>query len=70
MKPGDLRRFNDNLIVDDAEFGVGDIFMVLDVFHRRSSLPAEVTFLVNGKIMTGWGLPWIMNNSEALNEEG
>jgi hypothetical protein len=70
MKKGDLRRFNGNLTIDVAEFGVGDIFMVLDVFHRRSSLPAEVTFLVNGKIMTGWGFPWVMNNSEVINEAG
>ena len=70
MKKGDLRRFNDNLAIDAAEFGVGDIFMVLDVFHRRSALPAEVTFLVNSKIMTGWGYPWIMNTSEAVNEAG
>jgi hypothetical protein len=71
MKKGNLRRFNGNLTIDDElEFGVGDIFMVLDVFHRRSSLPAEVTFLVNGKIMTGWGYPWVMNTSEAVNEAG
>jgi hypothetical protein len=70
MKKGDLRRFNGNLTFDAAEFSSGDIFMVLDVFHRRSALPAEVTFLVNGKIMTGWGYPWIMNTSEAVNEAG
>jgi hypothetical protein len=70
MKPGDLRRFNGNLTFDAAEFSSGDIFMVLDVFHRRSALPAEVTFLVNGKIMTGWGYPWIMNTSEVIDEEG
>jgi hypothetical protein len=70
MKKGDLRRFNGNLTIDAAEFSSGDIFMVLDVFHRRSSLPAEVTFLVNGKIMTGWGYPWVMNTSEAINEAG
>jgi hypothetical protein len=71
MKPGDLRRFNGNLTIDDElEFSSGDIFMVLDVFHRRSALPAEVTFLVNGKIMTGWGYPWVMNTSEVLSEAG
>jgi hypothetical protein len=70
MKKGDLRRFNGNLTIDNLEFSSGDIFMVLDVFHRRSSLPAEVTFLVNGTIMTGWGYPWVMNTSEAVNESG
>ena len=70
MKKGDLRRFNGKLTVDDAEFGVGDVFVVLDIIQPRSSFPKQVTFLVNGMIMTGWGLPWIMNNSEALDEAG
>jgi hypothetical protein len=70
MEKGDLRRFNGNLTIDDLEFSSGDIFMVLDVHQPRSAFPKEVTFLVNGTIMTGWGFPWIMNNSEALNEAG
>jgi len=70
MKKGDLRRFNGNLTVDDLEFSSGDIFMVLDVHQPRSAFPKEVSILVNGTIMTGWGFPWIMNNSEALNAAG
>ena len=70
MKKGDLRRFNGNLTVDDLEFSSGDIFMVLDVRQPRSAFPAEVTFLVNGKIMTGWGYPWVMNTSEAVDAAG
>ena len=74
MKPGDLRRFT----VNDSGGGdwlgecwsAGDIFMVLEVVQPRSSFPKQVTFLVNSTIMTGWGLPWIMNNSEVLNEAG
>ena len=69
MKPGDLRRFNGPL-TGVSSFSSGDIFMVLDVRQPRSAFPAEVTFLVNGTIMTGWGYPWIMNTSEALNEAG
>jgi hypothetical protein len=70
MKKGDLRRFNGNLTVDDLEFRSGDLFVVLDIVQPRSAFPREVTFLVNGKIMTGWGYPWVMNTSEAVNEAG
>ena len=72
MKKGDLRRFT---VADDASrpttrWGMGDIFMVLDIIQPRSAFPKQVTFLVGGRIEEGWGLPWIMNNSEALNEAG
>ena len=70
MKPGELRRFTQYGAQDESEFGPGDIFMVLEVVQPRSSFPKQVTFLVNSTIMTGWGLPWIMNNSEVLNEAG
>ena len=76
MKKGDLRRFtvNDSGGGDwlGERWSVGDIFMVLEInsLHPRSSFPKQVTFLVNGTIMTGWGLPWIMTYSEALNEAG
>jgi len=71
MKPGDLRRFTAvGTVVDDLEFGVGDLFVVLEIVQPRSAFPRQVTFLVNGTIMTGWGYPWIMNSSEAVNEEG
>ena len=74
MQPGDLRRFT----VNDSGGGdwlgecwsAGDIFMVLEVVQPRSSFPKQVTFLVNSTIMTGWGLPWLMTYSEALNEAG
>ena len=74
MQPGDLRRFT----VNDSGGGdwlgecwsAGDIFMVLEVLQPRSSFPKQVTFLVNSTIMTGWGLPWIMTYSEALDETG
>lgn len=68
MKKGDLRQFT----VDGGglEFGAGDIFMVLDIVQPRSAFPKQVSFLVNGTIMTGWGLPWVMNNSEVISEAG
>lgn len=71
MKTGDLRRFTVNVGVGER-WNAGDIFMVLEInsLHPRSSFPKQVTFLVNSTIMTGWGLPWIMNNSEALDEAG
>lgn len=68
MQPGDLRRFTPYGIPGECEFGAGDIFMVLEVVEPRGGLRKEVTFLVNSTIMTGWGLLWIMNNSEVLNE--
>ena len=69
MKPGDLRRFTVNVGIGER-WSAGDIFMVLEVVQPRSSFPKQVTFLVNSTIMTGWGLPWIMTYSEALNEAG
>lgn len=75
MQPGELRRFTvagSELRGEDpaVRWNVGDIFMVLEVVQPRSAFPKQVTFLVGDRIMTGWGYPWIMNNSEALNEAG
>ena len=74
MKKGDLRRFtvNDLNAAWPAEerWSVGDIFVVLDIIQPRSGFPQGVTFLVGGRIEEGWGLPWIMNTSEALDEAG
>lgn len=75
MKKGDLRRFTVNDSGADVHlvgerWSVGDIFMVLEVVQPRSSFPKQVTFLVGGRIEEGWGLPWIMNTSEALDEAG
>ena len=72
MKVGDLRRFNGLIGAEPggASFSVGDVFVVLDIVQPRSAFPQQVTFLVGGQVEEGWGLPWIMNNSEALNEVG
>ena len=69
MKPGDLRRFNGPLTGVES-FSVGDLFVILDIVQPRSAFPQQVTFLVGDRVEEGWGLPWIMNNSEALNEVG
>ena len=69
MKPGDLRRFNGPL-TGVSSFSVGDVFVVLDIVQPRSAFPQQVTFLVGGQVEEGWGLPWVMNNSEALDEAG
>ena len=46
--------------------------MVIDIveFPGRADRTG-VTFLVGGRLVTAdWGLPWIMNNSEVINEAG
>ena len=69
MKKGELRRFNGPL-TGVSSFSVGDVFVVLDIVQPRSAFPQQVTFLVGGQVEEGWGLPWVMNNSEALDEAG
>ena len=76
MQPGDLRRFT----VNDSGGGdwlgecwsAGDIFMVIDIVEVPGRADRTgVTFLVGGRLVTqDWGLPWIMNNSEVINEAG
>ena len=68
MKPGDLRRFG-NFEALGADHLVGSIFMVL----RVTGVPGKaqwVDIIVDGKIDTEWGYPWVEQNSEALNEVG
>ena len=70
MKSGDLRRFTAN--GPGWDVGAEDIFMVIDIVEVPGRADRTgVTFLVGGRLVTArWGLPWIMNNSEALNEAG
>ena len=74
MKPGDLRRFTVNDLnaawPAGERWSVGDVFVVLEVVQPRSAFPKQVTFLVGDRIEEGWGLPWIMTYSEALDETG
>ena len=46
--------------------------MVIDIVEVPGRADRTgVTFLVGGRLVTqDWGLPWIMNNSEVINEEG
>ena len=68
MKPGDLRRFTAN--GPGWDVAAEDIFMVIDIVEVPGRADRTgVTFLVGGRLVTAdWGLPWIMNNSEVLNE--
>ena len=70
MKPGELRRFTAN--GPGWDVAAEDIFMVIDIVEVPGRADRTgVTFLVGGRLVTqDWGLPWIMNNSEVINEEG
>ena len=70
MKPGDLRRFTAN--GPGWDVAAEDIFMVIDIVEVPGRADRTgVTFLVGGRLVTAdWGLPWIMNNSEVINEAG
>ena len=70
MQPGDLRRFTAN--GPGWDVGAEDIFMVIDIVEVGGRADRSVvTFLVGDRLVTAdWGLPWIMNNSEVINEEG
>lgn len=66
VEQGQLRRFTSW----SAGWHAGDIFLVLKVVQPHSARPREVTFLVGGRIEEGWGFPWIMLNSEVIDEAG
>ena len=68
MKPGDLRRFNPKSYAP-AEPNIGsETFVVLAVEPRRDG--QYVSLLLKGKVVEGWGLPWVTQNSEVVNEVG
>jgi hypothetical protein len=62
MKPGDLRRFKDNL--------GGKTFMILENGHGRRRRWRCVRLLVDGVVVGPLGHLWVEQNSEALNEAG
>jgi hypothetical protein len=72
VKPGELRRFKDGLRGAFAERVSGQPFVVINVHPHLHPhvLDAATDFLVGGRIETGWGLTWVMNNSEVLSEAG
>jgi hypothetical protein len=71
MKPGDLRRFKDgSWRGGTTKRFSGQHFMVINI--RSHSVPAprdRTDILIGGQIET-WSVAWIMNNSEAVDEEG
>ena len=73
MKPGDLRRFKDNVVFPLAatQSFAGRTFLVLGIIDRVPGRRAgRVELLVEGGIQKGWGYPWVEQNSEALSEAG
>ena len=69
MKRGDLCKFKDAL--DELD---GRSFMVLEVraakLDERVDGDLRVDFLIDGRIETGWGYPWLQKHSEVLNAAG
>ena len=67
MKPGDLRRFRDDLVTlsDERNYG-GFVFMVLKVVNVLPDGPRLVDILLDGRIEREWGHHWVKDNSEAI----
>lgn len=71
MKAGDLRRFNSNIAVETCEVLIrGKTFLVLDVAGPFRRWDPFVRVLVDGKVLGPWGLPWVRENSEVIDEAG
>jgi len=71
VKPGDLRRFKDDMIGSMGPFP-GSTFMVLDVatWQVLTGTNTTVDILIDGGLEEGLGYFWVENSSEALNEAG
>jgi len=71
VKPGDLRRFKDDMIGSMGPFP-GSTFMVLDVatWQVLTGTNTTVDILIDGGLEEGLGHFWVENSSEALNEAG
>ena len=65
MKAGELRRFNDNLDSLVAAHASGQTFLVLEVVKLRRGC-RRLVILVDGKTESGWGYPWVKENSEVI----
>jgi hypothetical protein len=68
MKPGDLRQFKTKSYAPAEPNIGGETFMVLAVEPRRDG--QYVSLLLKGKVVEDWDLPWVAQNSEAVNEAG
>ena len=67
MKPGDLRQFKDELRTSaHASKVAGRPFMVLEAATTETA--SWVSFLVDGRIESGWGGDWVESNSEIIDE--
>ena len=72
MKPGDLRRFKDDMIGSMGPFP-GSTFMVLDVatWQVLTGSPCPtVDILLDSRVETDLGYFWVEDSSEVINEAG
>jgi hypothetical protein len=65
MKPGELRRFSENVSVPSA---ASCPFLVVSTYHFMSV--ARVDILMNGETHTNWLASFVEKNSEVLDETG
>jgi len=68
MQTGDLRQFKTKSYAPAEPNIGGETFMVLAVGARRDG--QYVSLLLKGKVVEGWDLPWVAQNSEAISEAG
>jgi len=71
VKPGDLRRFKDDMIGSMGPFP-GSTFMVLDVatWQVLTGTNTTVDILIDGGLEEGLGYFWVEDSSEAVSEAG
>ena len=68
MKPGDLRRFREDLVtLDHEEDCSGHAFVVLNVDVAPGGV-LLVDVLVDDRVEKEWGHQWVKDNSEPLDE--
>ena len=68
MKPGELRRFKDDLVaLAHEEDYRGHVFMVLNVCVAQPG-PLLVDILVDGRLEKEWSYQWVNDNSGAIDE--
>lgn len=67
MKVGDLRRFKEGMTGSArCQQLRGHPFMVLETWTSETA--SWVSFLVDGRIESGWGGDWVESNSETIDE--
>ena len=74
MKPGQLRRFsNDMMWTPRAKAVAGRTFVILEVIAGAFGLGTSnsherVSLIVDGRIEEDWNYDWVYHNSEAISE--